>query len=129
VVWVGIALTALFGGWSPAGMEIGPVRRDGECRLGVPGEAPACSCDELDARTRLALGMPVALAGLGSAELELVDGIGPARAASIAAESLRSGPFGSPEELARRVPGIGPATAARLAAQLGGRAGAGCELR
>lgn len=128
-MWAVIALAALWGGWTPTRIEVGPVSAHAGCRLGVRGDGPPCACDELDARTRLALGMPVALAALGSAELELLDGIGPARAAAIAAERERAGPFRSPGELARRVPGIGPATADRLAAQLGGRAGSGCELR
>lgn len=103
-----------------------PVLVEGACRLGVRGEAPGCPCDALEPRARLALGLPVTLDALGASDLELLDGVGPARAAAIAAERER-GAFGSSDSLADRVAGIGPATAARIAAQLAGQSGASCE--
>ena len=121
-------MAVLAGGQPLAGSgDFSPVRTAQGCRLGVRGSAPACPCEALDTRTRLALGLPLALDALGSADLELLDGIGPARAAAIGAERERAGPFGSNDALARRVPGIGPATAARVGQQLAGRPGGRCE--
>jgi hypothetical protein len=128
LAWAVLALAVLAAGAPPLHpVDFAPVRSGAGCRLGIRGTAPACSCEELAARTRLALGLPVALDALGAAELELLDGIGPARAAAIASERERAGRFGSVQALARRVPGIGPATAARMAGQLAGQRGAGCE--
>jgi hypothetical protein len=104
----------------------GPVLDGDRCRLGTPGTAPACACEALDARTRLALGLPVALDALAAADLELLDGIGPSRALAIEAERARGGAFGSSQALAARVAGIGPATASRVAAQLAGREASRC---
>ena len=128
LTWGALALAVLAGGMSPAGTGgFAPVQLGTQCRLGIPGTAPACPCEQLDARTRLGLGLPLALDALDAAGLEALDGIGPARAAAIGAERLRAGPFGSTGALAERVPGIGPATAARVAEQLAGWPGAACE--
>jgi hypothetical protein len=119
---------AILGGSVPrAASDFGPVLVGEKCRLGIRGSGRGCSCEALDARTRLALGLPVALDALGAEELELLDGIGPGRAAAIELERARGGPFGSSAALAQRVAGIGPATAARVAAGLAGRPGAACE--
>jgi hypothetical protein len=126
--WLGLALAVWFGGRVPRDSGgFGPVLDGDQCRLGTPGTAPACACDALDARTRLALGLPVALDALAAADLELLDGIGPARALAIEAERARGGAFGSSQALAARVAGIGPATATRVATQLAGRDAARCE--
>jgi hypothetical protein len=128
LVWGALALAGILGGSAPLTPgDFGPVRLGEDCRLGIRGSGPGCSCDALDARTRLALGLPVALDRLGAEELELLDGVGPGRAAAIELERARAGAFGSTTALAQRVPGIGPAIAARVAAQLAGRPGAGCE--
>jgi len=51
----------------------------------------------------------VDLAAAGEAELQLLPGVGPRMAATIAAERAAGGPFASLEEMDRRVPGVGPA--------------------
>jgi hypothetical protein len=128
LVWGALAVAAVLGGSAPrAAGDFGPVRIGEKCRLGIRGSGPGCSCEALDARTRLALGLPVALDALGPEDLELLDGIGPGRAAAIELERTRGGPFGSSAALAQRVAGIGPAIAARIAAGLAGRPGAACE--
>jgi len=108
-------------------IEFGPIQTRWGCRLGVAGSGPECACAALDPRTRLALGLPVALDALSERDFQTLAGIGPVRASAIEAERLRAGPFGSPEQLAARVPGIGPATAGRVAGQLAGQAGAACD--
>jgi hypothetical protein len=127
LAWTLLALGAVCAGTPPRRtLEFGPVRMAGGCRLGLQGSGPACSCAELDARTRLSLGLPVAIDTLAAQDLDLLDGIGPARAQAIAAERGRAGPFITADAVARRVPGIGSATASRLARQLAGESGARC---
>jgi hypothetical protein len=73
---------------------------------GAPGTAPAGSLG-------LLFGLPLDPNTAAPAALEVLPGIGPARAAAIAAERCRA-PFASLAEL-ERVPGIGPRTRERLA--------------
>src|SRR5262249_44183438 len=127
LVWMLLALGVLAGSLPRDPAVFGPVWSKGACRLGIPGKGLACACEQLDAPTRFALGLPLGLDRLGPGELERLDGIGPARAAAIALERERAGPFGSAEALARRVAGIGPAIAARIGKQLAGEPGAACR--
>jgi hypothetical protein len=118
-LWLAAAALALGSALPPRGApEPVPVRVDGRCRLGATGEGPRCECAQLGAELRLALGLPLRLNSASAAELELLPGLGPARAAAIAAERARGGPFASLSELAARVPGIGPGAVARLRAHL-----------
>lgn len=66
---------------------------------------------------RLLFGQRLDLNRARAATLEVLPGIGPARAAAIVAERAQR-PFASVDEL-RRVPGIGPHTLARLRPYLG----------
>lgn len=86
------------------------------CRLVAAegrGRAPPCPCEALPGRLRLLLALPIPLGTASAADLEALPGIGPVRAAAIAADRARRGPFARVEEL-ERVRGIGPATLARL---------------
>ncbi len=94
-----------------------PVATGRGCALGSRGSAPACACDEIPARLRRLLGLPIALNRASAEDLTLLRGIGPVRAQAIASDRKRSGEFSSVEDLAR-VAGIGPATVARLQGQL-----------
>jgi competence protein ComEA len=89
------------------------------CRLDrvTPGSAP-CDCRETPLAVREALGIAAPLNGLTRAELERVPGLGPVRAAAIARERTRGGPFESLDALTRRVPGIGPKTVDRIRSRL-----------
>jgi len=72
-----------------------------------------CDTASLDAPARLLFGEPLDLNRASAADLEVLPGIGPARAAAIVAERER-GDFESVNDL-RAVPGIGPRTVAGLA--------------
>ena len=66
---------------------------------------------------RLLVRLPIEVNRASAAELELVDGIGPALAREIVEERERRGPFSSLADV-ERVRGIGPTTMARLGSQL-----------
>jgi competence protein ComEA len=76
--------------------------------------------------TSLLFGTPLDLNRAAPSSLEVLQGIGPARAAAIVAERCRA-PFASVAEL-ERVPGIGPRTRQRLADSVAAGPGpvAGC---
>jgi len=93
----------------------------GSCRLtraGAADSGPDCACQDTPLEVREALGLPTALNRAAPVELERVPGLGPVRAAAIAAERARGGPFESVDALARRVPGIGPRTVDRIRSHL-----------
>jgi competence ComEA-like helix-hairpin-helix protein len=98
----------------PAG-ALALVRDAGRCRLGLaaaPG--PRCACQDMPVEVREVLALPTALNRARAAELERVPGLGPVRAAAIAAERERRGGFASVDALRERVPGIGPQTVDRI---------------
>jgi competence protein ComEA len=114
-LWAATAALALGTALPPRAPEPPrPVRVDGGCRLGSAADGPACACGELGAELRLALGHPLLLNSASAADLERLPEVGPARAAAIAAERRRGGPFASLAELAARVSGVGPAAVERL---------------
>jgi competence ComEA-like helix-hairpin-helix protein len=87
----------------------------GTCRLADASvSGPRCGCEEMPVDVRRTLGLPTSLNRARAAELERVPGLGPVRAAAIAAERARGGSFDSVEALARRVPGIGARTVDRI---------------
>jgi hypothetical protein len=95
--------------------ELALVRDAGRCRLAAAAlPAPRCACQETPLEVRAVFALPSALNRAGVAELERVPGLGPARAAAIAAERARGGGFESLEALRVRVPGIGPRTVDRI---------------
>ena len=101
VAWAAIAL--LLCAWA-ARLPNEPLERprcDGPCQTGL--EAPA----------RLLFGEPLELNRVSAADLEVLPGLGPARAAAIVAERERRA-FERVDDL-RAVPGIGPRTVAGLA--------------
>jgi competence protein ComEA len=105
----------------------------GECRaprLASPGgNLAAVRCTEASGEAprgaaRLLFGLPIDLNRADPSALEVLPGIGPARAAAIVRErALR--PFCAVDEL-DRVPGIGSTTRARLAAWVEAEPAAGC---
>ena len=84
------------------------------CRLGAIGSSSPCSCEDLPADARSALGLALALNSADPSDLERVPGIGPNRALAITTERARAGEFESLEALSRRVRGIGPKTIDRI---------------
>jgi competence protein ComEA len=113
---LGLLLAAGLAAFAPPaeGVAPVPVQLGARCALGEPGMAPPCPCGALPAALRLLQGLPLPLNRIGVEELAELPGIGPARAAAIAAEREQNGPFASAVEL-DRVPGIGPRTAEKLA--------------
>jgi competence ComEA-like helix-hairpin-helix protein len=101
VVWAAILL--LVAGWALR-LPREPVERT-RC------ERP-CDIRDLEAPARLLFGEPLDLNRASAADLDVLPGIGPARAAAIVAERERR-PFGTVDDL-RAVPGIGPRTVAGL---------------
>ncbi len=101
-------------GTEPSG-KLSLVRDAGRCRLAAAAEpGPRCACGETPMQVRDVLGLPSALNRASVAELERVPGIGPVRAAAIAAEREQGGGFVSIEALGERVPGLGPKTIDRI---------------
>ena len=99
-------------------------------RLAAPrGELGAVRCvdasgEPLRGAARLLFGLPIDLNRADRDALEVLPGIGPARAAAIVRERARR-PFCAVDEL-ERVPGIGSTTRARLAAWVEASPAAGC---
>jgi competence ComEA-like helix-hairpin-helix protein len=102
VVWAAIAL--LLCGWGLRLLSDPPTpsRCDGPC-----------DTSGLDAPARLLFGEPLDLNRASAADLEVLPGIGPARAGAIVAERERRA-FESVDDL-RAVSGVGPRTVAGLA--------------
>jgi competence ComEA-like helix-hairpin-helix protein len=91
------------------------VRDAGACRLAsAAASGPRCACAETPVEVRAVLALPSALNRAPVEELERVPGLGPKRAAAIAAERARGGDFLSVDALGERVPGIGPGTVDRI---------------
>jgi len=121
VVWAGAVAAALAFAVAPAAP--GRLRLAADtagCRLeraSASAGAP-CVCASTPLALREVLGLPAPLNRLAPGELERVGGLGPVRAAAIAAERARGGPFVSLDQLAARVPGIGPKTVDRIRPRL-----------
>jgi helix-hairpin-helix protein len=119
VVLALLGATALAFSSPPAApRRIALVADSGVCRLGELGSAPPCDCADTPLGVREVLGLAAPLNRLSAAGLERVPEIGPARAAAIARERERGGPFVSLEDLAFRVAGIGPKTVDRIRPRL-----------
>jgi len=114
-LWLAMAVIVVLSARAPAAPGPLSLVRDGSgCRLAAAADAPACTCSELPADARAALGLPQALNTASAAELERVPGLGPKRARAIAVERESGGDFESLQALSRRVPGIGPKTIDRI---------------
>ena len=127
---------ALLAGLALAGAvprAVAPAAACGAPRLAAPrGELLAVRCadatgEPLRGAARLLFGLPIDLNRAAPDALEVLPGIGPARAAAIARERAVR-PFCAVDEL-ERVPGIGATTRARLAAWVEVGPAAGCPLR
>jgi competence ComEA-like helix-hairpin-helix protein len=86
----------------------------GPLRAGDRVTSPGCEVAAMSAPARLLTGLPLDLNRASRADLLMLDGIGPKKAAAIIAEREAGGAFGSVAELAR-VRGIGRATVEKLA--------------
>jgi len=121
VVWTGVVACALAFLAAPAAPGRLRLAADtGACRLepAAASAAAPCACARTPLALREVLGLPAPLNRLEARELERVAGIGPVRAAAIAAERARGGAFASLDDLAARVPGIGPRTVDRIRPRL-----------
>ncbi len=120
LVWAGVVCAALAFAAPPGAPGRLRLAADTDgCRLERLAAAGApCGCVATPLALREVLGLPAPLNVLSAAELERIGGLGPMRAAAIAAERSRGGPFGSLDELAQRVPGIGPKTVDRIRPRL-----------
>lgn len=119
LVLAGLAAAALAFAAPPAAPgRIALVADTGKCRLAELGSGPPCDCARTPLAVREALGLAAPLNRLSARGLERVPELGPARAAAIARERERGGPFASLEELAARVPGIGRRTVDRIRSRL-----------
>jgi competence protein ComEA len=114
VQWGLIAAILLLRGGEPNGApELGWIRGPSGCLLSVATGGRPCPCSELPAEARRLLDLPLALNRASALDLERVPGIGPVRAAAIAADRRARGPFARVDAL-DRVRGIGPATVQAL---------------
>ena len=120
LLWGALAAAALaFSVAPPAPGRIALVADTSGCRLDVAGAGlTPCACERTPLAVREALALPAPLNALSTAELERISGIGPVRAAAIARERTRGGPFAALDDLAARVPGIGPKTVDRIRPRL-----------
>lgn len=120
LVWAALAAAALVFPLAPATPgRLALVADTGACRLGaITRDSVPCDCRETPLDVRESLGLAAPLDSLSARELERVPGVGPVRAAAIARERERGGPFASLDELAARVPGIGPKTVDRIRPRL-----------
>lgn len=120
LVWSALAAAALGFGVTPGSPgRIALVADGADCRLEpVSAGLAQCDCARMPLAVRETLALAAPLNALGAPELERVSGLGPVRAAAIARERERGGPYRSLEELAARVPGIGPKTVDRIRPRL-----------
>lgn len=110
LIWGAIAVGSLYAWAAPVTAPVlGPAPGPGGCALERGAPDPGCPCADWPGRVRLLAGRPLPLRGVRAIDLEALPGIGPARAAAIAA----AGPFDEPSGLLA-VPGIGPRTLERL---------------
>ena len=120
LVWAGVVGAALAFAAAPAAPGRLRLAADTNgCRLErLRGPGAPCGCAATPLALREVLGLPAPLNALAARDLESIGGLGPLRAAAIAAERERGGAFRSLDELARRVPGIGPKTVDRIRPRL-----------
>src|SRR5258706_11457312 len=120
LVWGALAASALGFALAPAAPgRLALVADTAGCRLDVASSRlERCACERTPLAVREALALPAALNALGTPELERISGLGPVRAAAIAGERARGGPFATLDEVSARVPGIGPKTVDRIRPRL-----------